>query len=317
MSTNQANPFAIGVFVIGAVVLAITGLLIFGSGKLFKHTTRAVCFFTGDVMGLNVGAPVKFKGVDIGTVAEVRLRIPEETETVTETAKAGARMPVIIEIDNDQVTNMGATKPLDTERLKQLIALGLRAKLVSQSLVTGMLLVQLDFHADAAPTYVLPLDSKMIEIPTVPTGMQEIQAAAQSLIRRLEHVDLERLVTSITGAVDNVARLAGSPKLQQAVDGLPGTVENVNGAVTNLRQLLGNIDREQAPLLQSLRATSDRTAVALGSVQTLIAPNAPLVVDIAASLRELAAAAHSVRLLADSLDRNPSAIVRGTEASAK
>jgi paraquat-inducible protein B len=111
MSSNQANPFAIGAFVIGAVVLAVTGLLIFGSGKLFKHTTRAVCFFTGDVTGLNVGAPVKFKGVDVGTVAEVRLRIPEETEAVTpETAKAGARMPVVVEIDNDQVTDMGASR---------------------------------------------------------------------------------------------------------------------------------------------------------------------------------------------------------------
>ena len=72
--SNRANPAVIGAFVVGAVALAVTGLLIFGSGKLFKRTTKAVCFFTGDVMGLNVGAPVKFKGVDVGSVAEVRLR---------------------------------------------------------------------------------------------------------------------------------------------------------------------------------------------------------------------------------------------------
>ncbi len=319
--SNKANPVAIGAFVLGAVVLTIVALLVLGSGKLFRRTTRAVCFFTGDVMGLNVGAPVKFKGVDVGSVAEVRLRIPEETSQPTpESVKEGVRMPVIIEIDNDKVTQEGATTPLDAERLRHLIDVGMRAQLVSQSLVTGLLLVKLDFQPEVPAVFVLPRDSKLLEIPTAPTSLQQIQAAAQDVIRRLEAIDLERLVGAATGALEGVQRLANSPPLQQAVDALPSTISNVNATIGSMKDLLARVDRAQGPLFQSLKATSDRAGVALDqagttlhSMQGLIAPDAPLAVDLTVTLRELTAAAHSVRLLADSLDRNPSAIVRGTE----
>lgn len=322
--SNKANPALIGGFVVGAVVLATIAVLILGSGKLFKHTTKAVCFFSGDVMGLNVGAPVKFKGVDVGSVAEVRLRLAEETsEPTPETVKQGVRMPVIIEIDNEKVTQEGATRALDAARVKQLIEVGLRAQLVSQSLVTGLLLVKLDFQPDIPPTFVLPRDSKLLEIPTAPTSLQQIQAAAQDVIRRLEAIDIDRLVNSATGALESIDQLAQRPALQQTLDALPATVSNVNDAVAGLRELLTRFDREQGPLLQSLKGTSDTANVALEqvgvtlrSMQALIAPNAPLAVDLTATLRELASAAHSVRLLADSLDRNPSAIVRGTEVKA-
>ena len=72
---KKANPAVIGAFVVGAVVLAVAGLLVFGSGKMFKHTVKFVCFFPGAVDGLNVGAPVRFKGVEVGSVIDVRLRL--------------------------------------------------------------------------------------------------------------------------------------------------------------------------------------------------------------------------------------------------
>src|SRR6266481_4689388 len=270
--SSKANPVVIGAFVVGAIVLAIAGVLVLGSGKLFKRTTRAVCYFTGDVMGLNVGAPVKFKGVDVGSVAAVQIRLPEETGGPTvESVKQGLRIPVIIEIDNDKVTQEGATRTLDTARVKHLVELGLRAQLVSQSFLTGLLLVQLDFNPEVPPTYMLPPNSPLLEIPTVPTSMQQIQAAARDVIRKLEAINLEGLTDSATRALDSIDRVAQSPGLHQA----------------------------------------------LQTLQVLIAPDGPLAVDLATALREMAGAAHSVRLLADSLDRNPSALVRGTEVKAK
>ena len=324
MST-KANPVTIGAFVVGAIVLVVAALVVLGSGKFFKKTTKAVCFFTGDVMGLNVGAPVKFKGVDVGAVADVRLRIPEETAVVTtENIKTGVRMPVIVEIDNEKVTAGGATTTLDEARLKHLVELGLRAQLVSQSLVTGLLLVKLDFMPDVPATFVLKPDSKLLEIPTAPTSLEQIQAVVQDVVRRLEAIDLERLVGGATGAFEGVDQLMKSPGLKEAVDQLPTTLANVNSAVTSVKDLAARFNTEQGPLLQSLRGTSDKAGVALESavttlrsMQSLLAPDAPLAVELATTLRELAAASHSVRLLADTLDRNPSAIVRGTEVQAK
>ena len=67
--SKQASPAAIGGFVVGAVALVIAGVLIFGSGKFFTHTTPAVMYFEGNVQGLQVGAALKFRGVPIGSAA--------------------------------------------------------------------------------------------------------------------------------------------------------------------------------------------------------------------------------------------------------
>jgi paraquat-inducible protein B len=313
--SSKANPMVIGAFVVGAIVLAIAGVLVLGSGKLFKRTTKAVCYFTGDVMGLNVGAPVKFKGVDIGSVAEVRIRLPEQTGGPTlESVKRGLRIPVIIEIDNDKLTQEGATGTLDRARVKQLVELGLRAQLVSQSFLTGLLLVQLDFNPEIPPTHILPPTSRLLEIPTIPTSMQQIQAAARDVVRKLDAINLEGLADSATRALDSIDRVAQSPGLQQALQTLPVMLSNMNGAVTDLRPL---IVRVRGPFLDSLEGTSASANATLKTFQVLIAPDGPLAVDLATALREMAGAAHSVRLLADSLDRNPSALVRGTEVKAR
>jgi paraquat-inducible protein B len=313
--SSKANPVVIGAFVVGAIVLAIAGVLVLGSGKLFKRTTKAVCYFTGDVMGLNVGAPVKFKGVDIGSVAAVRIRLPEQTGGPTlESVKRGLRIPVIIEIDNDKLTQEGATGTLDRARVKQLVELGLRAQLVSQSFLTGLLLVQLDFNPEIPPTHILPPTSRLLEIPTIPTSMQQIQAAARDVVRKLDAINLEGLADSATRALDSIDRVAQSPGLQQALQTLPVMLSNMNGAVTDLRPL---IVRARGPFLDSLEGTSASANATLKTLQVLIAPDGPLAVDLATALREMAGAAHSVRLLADSLDRNPSALVRGTEVKAR
>ena len=83
---RKANPVLIGAFVVGAIALGVVGIVVFGSGRLFADTTPFVMYFTGSVDGLNVGSPVKFKGVEIGAVTSIQLDIGEE-----------ARIPVWIE----------------------------------------------------------------------------------------------------------------------------------------------------------------------------------------------------------------------------
>ena len=68
--SKQPNVTIIGAFVAGAVFLVITGLLVFGSGKFFSQTKKFVLFFEGSVKGLNVGAPVDFRGVRVGSVTQ-------------------------------------------------------------------------------------------------------------------------------------------------------------------------------------------------------------------------------------------------------
>ena len=316
---KKASPALIGAFVVGAIALAVIGLVVFGSGQIFKDTTKYVCFFSGAVDGLNVGAPVKFKGVEIGSVADIRLRLPEQPPQ--EGLGEAIRIPVTIEIDNERIKAVGGKGRRD---IKKLVDLGLRAQLNAQSLVTGLLFIQLRFSPDIPPVFVLPPDSKTPEIPTAPTAMEQIQSAAETLFRKMEDVHVEQLVKSLTEAVDSIKAVVATPELKQALQALPTTVANVNQTVTSLRELAVRLDNKQGPLLDSLKGTSDKTSdtleqarLTLQSVKTLVEPGSPLGTQLSASLQEITAAARSMRLLADYLERNPSSLVRGRDVNAK
>lgn len=320
---KKANPAVIGAFVVGAIALAVAGLLIFGSGRMFKHMIRFVCFFPGQVNGLNVGAPVKFKGVEIGSVTDINIRFGSEDGAMNaETVSKGIRIPVMIEIDQDKVTSRGA-RQMDPQRVKELIDLGLRAQLNTQSLVTGLLYVDLDFHPEKPPVYVLPPGSKRNEIPTVQTGLEEVRSVAAEVFRKLEELHLNDMVKSATAALDGVKNLVASPAMKETIDGLPATVANVNQTLASLRTVAARLDTKGGAM-DNLKTVSEQSAATLEqvretlrTVQALVDPNAPLANQLATSLQELASAARAVRLLANYVERNPGALVRGKEVSVK
>lgn len=323
---SKANPAVIGAFVVGAVALAVVSLLVFGSGRMFRSTAKFICFFPGAVDGLNVGAPVKFKGVEVGSVTDIRLRLGEAPKLAeVQQVAIGVRIPVTIEIDNDKVASQGAKRDLrDPAAVKELINLGLRAQLNAQSLVTGLLFVQIDFHPEQPANFVLPPDSKPPEIPTIGTTMEQIQSAAAEIIRKLKDMHFETMVQSATEMLDGVKNVVNAPGLKQTIETLPATVANVNETLTSVRELSTRLDRSQAPLLESLKGTSDKTGatleqmrVTLQTVQTLVDPGSPLATQLSASLEEIAGAARSMRLLADYLERNPSSVVRGRDVNEK
>jgi len=317
---KKASPAVIGGFVVGATVLAVIGVLVFGSGRLFKHTEQFVCFFPGSVDGLNVGAPVRLKGVEIGSVTDIRLRMTEQQMLTKEQVAKGMRIPVTIEIDWDRVAAQGGRH----RPVKELIDAGLRAQLNAQSLVTGLLFVQMDFYPEMPPAFTLPPDSREKEIPTIPTTMERVQSAATEIIHKLDEIHFENLVKSVTEIVENVKNILGAPELKQTIERLPVTVANVNQAVTDLRELTGKLDGKTGPLMDSLKGTSDKTGAALEqaratleSVQAFVNPNSQLATQLAMSMQELSGAARSIRLLADYLERNPSAVVRGRDVPEK
>ena len=322
---KKANPAVIGGFVVGAIALAVIGVAVFGSGQMFKHNVKFICFFTGTVSGLNVGAPVRFKGVDVGSVTDIRLRLGGEGVVQRADVEKGVRIPVFIEIDQDKIALQGGRGNLgDRAQVKQLIDLGLRAQLNAQSLVTGLLFIQMDFYPDRPAEFVQPPESKPQEIPTIPTTMELVQSAAAEIIHKLDEMHFDTMVKSANQVLDGVNGVVNAPGLKQTIETLPATVANVNQAVTSLRELAERLDNKQGPLFDSLKGTSDKTSatleqarLTLQTVQTLVDPGSPLATQLSASLQEISSAARSMRLLADYLERNPGSIVRGRDVEAK
>ena len=78
--SRQASPAVIGGFVVGALVLVVLGILVFGSGRFFADTDRVVMYFADDLQGLQAGAAVDFQGVPVGTVAQIKAVISKDSE---------------------------------------------------------------------------------------------------------------------------------------------------------------------------------------------------------------------------------------------
>jgi paraquat-inducible protein B len=140
---------AIGIFVISGLALGVVALAVLGSGSLFRRTHRFICFFSGSLNGLKVGAAVKVRGVDIGSVSEIRLRPTPSEGLLKPNAEAINALPVIIDIDESQLKSRGATgSALKPQELQNLIKRGLRAQLNTESFLTGLLYIDLNLYPD-------------------------------------------------------------------------------------------------------------------------------------------------------------------------
>lgn len=317
--SKRISPTAIGIFVVGAFALVIVAIVVVGSGRLFKKPLQFVCMFQGNVNGLRVGAPVKFKGVQVGTVEQIKLALDpsegEERPDVTE-----LRLPVIIGIDRSMITQRGGTgHALTQPGFQELIARGMRAQLATESLLTGLLFVDLDLHPNAPLNLVLiPGKGSLRELPTVPTNLEEIQKQATEALAKLDSIDLNKMVTSITQAADSINGLTGSQDLKATLASLKETVPNLNQAVSSLRAALDNANQRITPLAQSLQKSSEEanatmkdTREALLEVKSSLDPDSPLSVNLNNALDQLTETTRSIADLTDYLQRNPAALVRG------
>jgi len=313
---KKVNPTIIGLFVVGAVALAVGGVVAFGSGQYFKHLDKFVVFFSGSINGLSIGAPVKFKGVDIGTVTDIRLVLHREDD-----AEKQLTIPVYIDTDPSKIYLDGARLEMtNPDNLQKLIKHGLRAQLQAQSLVTGLLFVQIDFFPDTPVRYVLPQPSTPIEIPSVPTTLEQASTAAREIIDELRSVKFGPMVEDAADALESINRLVSSPALHSAIDGLPETMKNVNETVVSVHRLAEDVSGRVDPLIKRLDTTLTSADQTFGTVRdtarsatTIIEPGAPLDHDLRKALQDISDSARALAQLADFIERNPTALLYGKQ----
>jgi paraquat-inducible protein B len=318
---QRISAIAVGGFVLGATALALIGVMILWGGQLFTHTHKYVLYFRANVNGLREGAPVKFKGVQVGTVDQVRLNMS--------TRAAGqppvVTIPVIVALSSNAVLREEAGF-VDLENpvvVKELVAGGLRGQLATESILTGILYISLDMQPHTPLKLMEPPQSRYPEIPTVPTPLEQAQVLAMRVLAKLDQIDLDKLLNSLTITITRAGEIVGSPQLKAAVDALPGTITKLGNAADSIQQLANHADREVASTTGALRATSasatqalEQTQVTLKTLRETVGPGSPLNYQLGQTLTDVSQAARALRELADYLDRNPSAIVRGRPVSA-
>ena len=303
---KKVSPTVVGVFVLGAIALAVIGVLVFGSGRMFRHTQEYVLYFDRSVNGLRVGAPVKFKGVEVGAVTRIEISLSHRMM-----APGHAPIPVVIELDADRISERGARVTMTQEGLDDTVAQGLRAQLATESFVTGVLYIELDFHPGSPVNLAHDPDITLLEIPTLPTALEQVQTKAAEIISKLAEVDYKHLVDTFGQTLDGVNALVNSPDLKAAIAKLDETVDHLNDAIAGVRRFTDGLGGEVGPTAKSLRLTAERAQTALDDLRLQVEPGSPLAYQLGRTLQDVGDAARAVRVLADELERNPSVVVRG------
>jgi paraquat-inducible protein B len=304
---KQASKMIIGIFLIIALFLLAASLVLFGSGKFFTKTQKFVLYFNEPVKGLDVGSPVLFQGVAVGSVISI--------DIIADPANLTANIPVIIQIELDRFKMRKPGEILNPPKdMPLLIKNGFRGMLDMQSLISGKLLVELDFYP-GTPLILRNIENKYIEIPTIPS-------TPSKLTRALSKLDIEAIQTKLESALDGIGNFANNPDLAASVRRLKETLGDA-------RKLVKRVDRQVDPLANDTKKTvKDIGSLArnldgrVGGVATslektltaargVIAPDSPLVVELEDTLKKISAMSQSIRELADYLEQHPESLIRG------
>lgn len=308
---SRPHPVWIGAFVIGAIALAVAAVLFFGGGVLHEKRMAVVSFFDASVAGLRVGAPVTFRGVPVGEVKALAVRVnPHDGRSIIQ---------VDMQLVPDRVKVYGMTPPREM-LLQSLVREGLTAQLVNQSLVTGMLSVELSFRPGAEVSRFG--DTTLPEVPTVPGDLEALR-------RQLQTVDVAAALEGLQRTLASVDAVMRNPGLKQGLDRLPSTLSALErtlntvardvgassvefqNTLASVRSLAASVERDTASTSAALRATLANADVALEDAHAFVDPHGYTAMQAQRTLDDLAATAARLRNLAERVDRDPSVLVRG------
>jgi len=302
---TPSKPLIVGSFLLGALALGVIAILAFGGMNLFAHKLRVVVVFSDSIAGLEVGAPVTFRGARIGRVEGMRLHIDVHRQT--------SWLPVYLDLDLDRIAWADGSVGGKRDDLQAAVDSGLRAQLVSQGLVGGEMSVNLDYRP-GMPALLAGRTEDAFEIPTVPSDLQDLK----DQLLKLNLPEIGQKAREVLTSMQHVTEELGT-RIGPLADDLQTTLATATDAVHRLQldsaHTLGDIDRlanesrrqiatngdDLDKVLKKAQEATGRADALVGSLNDMTSPRG----DLQASLRDLAASAGSLRGLTHDLERNP------------
>lgn len=227
--SEKANHFKLGLFVISATALGIVFLAILGAGDFLKKEILAETCFDTSVQGLDVGSPVKYRGIEIGRVKSI-------------SSAAGVydvkTYLVLVVIDLSETANLGMPGTDIKAQLKQAITDGLTIRLAIQGL-TGTAYLETDFtDLEDTETLRVPWKSKNPYIPSTPNTITRLGDALDRILKNLESInihgivtDLERLMNTLTAKIDALDMAGISDEAENLLAELRSTNKGLRAAL--------------------------------------------------------------------------------------
>ena len=312
-------------FVMAASIIAVAAVMVFGAAKFFSRTENFISFFSESVNGLDVGAPLKYKGVKIGKVEGIFI---SSSKNIKESS-----VSVVYSIDIDQLRRKTGTDFKDySDWMDEQIAEGLRAKLNYQSIVTGMLYIELDFIADKGEKYDLKYGgTRFKEIPTAKSGLSELakgfektmadvakidfaaigqnfHSAIVKVNEKLDGIDAKAISDSAVSALKGVDELARNKDVAESIKKLDALLSDSDALVNDARAELKKFSASGTSIMARLDEV-------LRNVNSVVAPQSPFRYQIAVLLKTMNESMSYISNFTDYLQRNPNSLLRGKDNS--
>jgi phospholipid/cholesterol/gamma-HCH transport system substrate-binding protein len=315
--SNKSNSVAIGAFIVGALIISVSAILYISGSGWGQDRSKVVMVFDGSVKGLTVGAPIALRGVQIGSVTDIRLILDTNTIDII--------MLVEAEIKGQNILQRGEAAADVTEAL---IARGMRAQLNSQSLLTGLLYVQLDFYPNSELVLV-DIDSPYTQIPTIPTDLerlsrqfesidfaemaQNLKSMAEGLNAFITNPSFQSLPQDLQATLAAIESLGGQLAQQIEVTGpkLDTLVENTSATMQTVNREMPRLSSSATHTLAQLDATLAEFQQAMTEINHLVGNDSSTRYELDKALRELSLAGRAMQLLAKTLEEQPEALLRG------
>jgi paraquat-inducible protein B len=306
---KKVNPAIVGLFVVAATILFVSFLVIFSSGTLFVHTIRFYTFFDTSLSGLDLGAPVKFKGVRIGSVEAINIVYDGDADEPCAS--------VLLKIDADSLGVMNNGRILNKDYndfYAEQISRGLAAKLSMESVVTGKFFVSLDYYPLDNERYFRDIDRlECQQIPSLATDLDGFLAGIDSVVKSLSQVDFGEVCTNLNVALFSFRHALDDLDTKRIGTSFAEACESFNGLIgsKNVRNFIHGADVAIGKFNAKFDGVADEILGAFSGIRTLLDDQSPFRQKVEGCLLQLERAMRSVHEFLDFLERNPNAIFAG------
>lgn len=317
---NRASKRLIGAFVLGAFLLVIGAITMFGSQDLFQEKRRFVAYFEQSVNGLNVGAPIKFRGIEIGQVTSIEGVFDPETNRLIPRLE--------LEIHPETMRN-AQLEDGEYNLFRPLVEQGMRGSLKSQSLLTGQLYVSLDFYEDRPVRRLGNDDDPYPEMPTVESGFGEFVAS-------LQQIPIDQIFGQLSSTLASLDEVLSGDDMGRTLDELPQLLASLDRTVRSVGEFTSTDLPQTTAQFRSFLATGESSMTAfsdqltngtladigttlseidatLAATRQRLDRDDPVSQEITATLRDVSDAAVAMRRLAEFIEAHPEAIIGGRE----
>ena len=305
MDTNK-KALLIGTFIVFITAIFIMSVGVLGSGSFFTNKVKYIMYFNDSVKGLKKGAKVAFKGVTVGEVHEINIVLNQTSfEAVNQ---------VVVQIDrnrlksyDDRLFDFGYGVKKMTQKL---IKKGLKAQLQMESIVTGVLMINLDFD-NKFPSNFVDKNGDYIEIPTLPSGLSQIT-------QTLNKIPLDHILSKFSKILDNLEKVTSNDAISNIIDNLDKTIKNLENATNEVNSVFKKVDVEILPIMKNLdemvkeaKETFIELKDVTANLNDMSSDDSKFRYDLEKTMEALTRASKSVETLTDYLNRNPNAIIFG------